>query len=420
MTASATPWVARVLAGIPADRALSLGEHQHVHGELPNARRGRGGDGDLVSAIEASGLLGRGGAGFPAGRKLRTVGAGRRPIVVANGAEGEPASGKDTLLLTRSPHLVLDGVEVAMRAVGSSESHLVLHRGSRALAAVTAALQERSSRIRLHELPHRYVASEASAVVNHLAGQDAKPSFAPPYIYERGLNNRPTLVNNVETLAHLALIARHGADWYRSIGDLDEPGTMLLTVTTPRGSRVAEAPTGTTIGSALEAFGLPYEQSSAVLVGGYFGTWLSREQAWPLPLTHYAVRAAGGGLGAGILIALPATGVCGLAETARVAGYLAAENAGQCGPCFNGLPALAEALAALAFTGTLDPAVSRWLSVIPGRGACAHPDGATRMIGSALRAFAADVEHHAHHGPCAAVRARPMLPIPANPSTEWR
>lgn len=422
MNAAASPWVARVLAGILDDRPLTLAEHTALHGELPGGARSRHHDDELTREIEASGLLGRGGAGFPAGRKARTVGAGKRPIVVANGAEGEPASSKDTLLMTHSPHLVLDGVMVAARAVGASESHLVVHRGSPALRVLAEALRERGHHhdVQLHELPSRYVSSEASAVVHHVANGEAKPTFAPPYIYERGLNKRPTLVHNVETLAHLALIGRHGAAWYRSVGDADEPGTMLLTVTTARGAMVAETPTGTTVGAALRGMGLSYEECGAVLIGGYFGTWMAREQAWRLPLTHDAMRAAGGGLGAGVVIALPVSGVCGLAETARIATYLAGENAGQCGPCLNGLPALADAMTKLAAEGSLNPAVSRWLSVIPGRGACAHPDGVTRMIQSALSTFAADVERHTTDGPCAAARAVPMLPIPAGVNQEWR
>ncbi|MEO9139449.1 MAG: NADH-ubiquinone oxidoreductase-F iron-sulfur binding region domain-containing protein [Jatrophihabitans sp.] len=414
------PWKVRVLAGIDGDKPLSGDAHLAVHGALPAVARGRGADAALIREIEASGLLGRGGAGFPAGRKARTVGAGKRPAVVGNGAEGEPASGKDVLLMTRNPHLVLDGLAVTVRSVGGQQAHLVVHRGSPAVATMTAALRERRDvAVKIHEIPARYVSSEESAVVQWLNGGDAKPTLRPPGIFERGVDGRPTLVHNVETLAQLALIARHGADWFRSVGDVDEPGTMLLTITTPAGRRVAEVPTGTTVGAALEAEGHSFAAAGAVLIGGYFGTWMSRELAWHLPLTHYAMRAAGGGLGAGILIALPADGVCGLIEAARIATYLAGENAGQCGPCFNGLPALAAGLTALATRGKIEPAMSRWLSVIPRRGACAHPDGATRMIASALSTFAGEADRHAQHGPCAAVRARPMLPVPA-PATDWR
>ncbi|HEV7206061.1 MAG TPA: NADH-ubiquinone oxidoreductase-F iron-sulfur binding region domain-containing protein [Jatrophihabitans sp.] len=414
------PWTHRLLAGLEGSGSLSAGDHTSVHGALPAGATRKGGDLALIREIDASGLLGRGGAGFPAGRKVRTVAAGKRPVVVANGAEGEPASGKDVLLMTRNPHLVLDGLAVAARAVGAAELHLALHRGSAARATMTAALRERRDLdVTIHELPGRYVASEASAVVHFINGGDAKPMFRYPEVYERGVGGRPTLVHNVETLAHLALIGRHGSEWFRSVGDVDEPGTMLLTVTTPRGATVAETVTGTTVGTVLDAVGHTFATSGAVLIGGYFGTWVSREQAWHLPLTHYALKAIGGGLGAGILVALPADGVCGLAEAARVADYLARENAGQCGPCFNGLPALAGGLTALATKGHVEPAMSRWLSVVPGRGACAHPDGATRMIASALATFAGEADRHATRGPCADAHRPPLLPVPAT-TTDWR
>lgn len=413
-------WTHRLLAGLDGAGPLSAEAHAGVHGALPTTGRSKGGDLALIREIDASGLLGRGGAGFPAGRKVRTVAAGKRPVVVANGAEGEPASGKDVLLMTRNPHLVLDGLAVAARAVDARDLHLALHRGSPALAPMTAALHERRDLdVAIHELPGRYVASEASAVVHFINGGEAKPTFRHPEIYERGVNGRPTLVHNVETLAHLALIGRHGSGWFRSVGDADEPGTMLLTITTPGGTTVAETVTGTTVGAALEAVGHTFADSGAVLIGGYFGTWVSREQAWHLPLTHYALKAIGGGLGAGILIALPAEGVCGLVEAARVADYLARENAGQCGPCFNGLPALAGGLTALATKGRVEAAMSRWLSVVPRRGACAHPDGATRMIASALATFAGEADRHATRGPCADVRRPPLLPVPAT-TTDWR
>lgn len=414
-----TPWVARLLEGVDTARPTPLAAHHARHGPL-HLSKGRGDDPALVREIERSGLLGRGGAGFPAGRKARTVAAGRRPVVVANGNEGEPASHKDELLMMRAPHLVLDGLEVAARAVGARETHLVLHRGSPARPVLDAALDERrGSDVTVHEAPTKYVSSEASATVHWLNGGEAKPTFAPPQVYERGVHGRPTLVHNVETLAHMALIARHGADWFRSVGDGDEPGTMLLTLTTPAGVSVREVPTGTPVGVALQGVGVAPDEVGAVLIGGYFGSWMTRDQAWHLPLTHYAMKGAGGGLGAGVVIALPATGVCGLAETAHLADYLARDNAGQCGPCLNGLPALAAALAELAFAGRANPAIGRWLSVIPRRGACAHPDGATRMIASALATFSAEVDRHTAHGPCAAARNAPTLPVPAD-TADWR
>ena len=382
------------------DSGPTLSEHQAVHGPLTLPPRGQ-----ILDAVEQAGLLGRGGAGFPAARKMRTVGAGKDPVVLGNACEGEPASAKDGTLLLRHPHLVLDGLDVAAAAIGSREQHLAVHAGSSVLPVLRAALAERRSRVRLHEVPSRYTASEETALVSYVNSGSAKPLFTPPRPFESGIDRRPTLVNNAETLAHLALIARHGPAWFRSVGDAEEPGTQLLTVD----GTVVEVPTGQLLRDVVSLRGV-----QAVLVGGYFGTWLSAAQAREVRLTHRDLRAAGGALGAGIVVTLP-TGSCGVVETARVAAYLANENAGQCGPCFNGLPAIATAVRALAI-GPWDDAtmtsLDRWLGVVPGRGACRHPDGAVRFVLSALAVFAEDVEAHRAGRPCPGAAAPPVLPVP--------
>jgi NADH:ubiquinone oxidoreductase subunit F (NADH-binding) len=266
----------------------------------------------------------------------------------------------------------------------------------------------------MHEIPSRYVASEETALIHYLNGGDARPTFIPPRPFEQGVARRPTLVNNVETLAHVAAIARRGAAWFREVGDADEPGTLLLTVSGADTSRrVAEVPTGTTIGAVADRAGIDRADVTAVLVGGYFGSWVPAAYAWQLPLTHRAMRSAGAALGAGVLAVLPA-GACGVAETARVMGYLAAHNAGQCGPCLNGLPAIAAALGRLAGGGWDDrlwPSLERWLAVVPGRGACRHPDGAVRFAATGLSVFAEDVARHRNGQPCATA-GDAWLPVP--------
>ncbi len=397
--------------------AENLATHLRRHGGLPALSPA-----GILNDVDDSGLLGRGGAGFPTGRKMRTVAAGgKRAVVVGNGCEGEPASSKDSVLLQQSPHLVLDGLNLAARAVGAREVHLVLHRGSRAAAVVTAALAERkrhridSVKVQLHHVPARYVASEESALVQFLNGGPAKPTFTPPRPYESGVGGRPTLINNVETLAHVALLTRYGPGWYRSVGDPDEPGTTLVTVDGPYAARsVIEVETGTTVDEVLAAGGVQLADCQAILVGGYFGTWISPATAHRLPLTHASMRSVGGAVGAGIVLGLPFHS-CGLTETARVASYLAAHNAGQCGPCFNGLPAIAGALQRLAhgpWDERMTTPLNRWLSVVPGRGACKHPDGAIRLIASCLQLFSADVDAHRSGFACRYVGARPVLPVP--------
>ncbi len=380
----------------------SLAEHVATHGELRLGNRP-----SLLDEVDRSGLLGRGGAGFPTGRKLRTVAAGSKAVVLGNGCEGEPASGKDRRLMQAHPHLVLDGLQAAAHAVGAREAHLAVHAGSPALPILGKALAERHDLVRttLHEVPVRYVASEESALVNLVNTGVSKPTFTPPRPFEQGIGKRPTAINNVETLAHLGLIARHGAEWFREVGDPEEPGTALVTVN----GTVVEVPTGTAVRDLLGPLG----DLQAVLVGGYFGTWIAAAQVHDLTLTHRDLRAAGGALGAGIVLSLP-VGSCGLLETSRVATYLADQNAGQCGPCFNGLPAIAAAVRALALGPWHDKQMAhldRWLGIVPGRGACRHPDGAVRFVLSALSVFAKDVARHRSGHPCTGIRRAPVLPV---------
>lgn len=421
--------VARLLQDLGrAGRPASLAEHHRRFGVLPPGAVRRGGDRALLEEVERSGLLGRGGAGFPTGRKMRTVAASGKPtVVVANGMEGEPAAAKDALLMAVAPHLVLDGVEVAARAVGADRAHLVVHRGSPSAAVLRAAIADRSAssgvRVSLDELPHHYVASEESALVHWLNGGEGKPLFVPPRPFERGVGGHPTLINNVETLAQLALICRYGSAWFRAVGDPDEPGTMLLTISgAVHRPGVVEVPTGTLLSTAMALAGGLTQPVQAVVVGGYFGTWVPSGVAPSLPLTHTGLRSVGGALGAGIVIALPES-ACGLAETASVIGYLAAQNAGQCGPCVRGLPAIAGALHDLAHGSWHQRQrrdLDRWMSVVPGRGACRHPDGAVRFAASALQVFADDVDRHERDGPCPAATRPPVLPVGRPLGATWR
>lgn len=385
------------------DSGPSYASHIGAYGELRLPDRAQ-----LLEEVDRSGLRGRGGAGFPTGRKMRTVAAGKNPVVLGNGCEGEPASRKDEVLLTRHPHLVLDGLQVAAHALGARQTHLAMHVGSPGLLTVAKALTERRDAVptELHPVPVRYTASEESALVNLVNTGAALPTYTPPRPFEKGIGGRPTLVNNVESLADLALIARHGAAWFRSLGDPEEPGTQLLTVN----GTVVEVPTGTPVSSLLALQGI-----QAVLVGGYFGTWVPVGVAADLTLTHRDLRAAGGSLGAGIVIGLP-SGSCGVLETARIAGYLATQNAGQCGPCLNGLPAIARAMKDLAVGPWNDASTAdldRWLGVVPGRGACHHPDGAVRFVLSGLSVFAEDVAAHRAGRPCTGIAVPPVLPIGA-------
>jgi NADH:ubiquinone oxidoreductase subunit F (NADH-binding) len=352
---------------------------------------------------------------------MRSVAARRGgKVVVANGAEGEPASSKDRLLLTRLPHLVLDGIVLAAAAVGASDAYLCVHDHEiDLLESLDYAVSERDDpvRVQVTGIPGTYVASEQSSIVQHLNGGPAKPTFAPPRPHEKGVRGLPTLVNNVETLAHLAMIARYGDRWFRSAGTPNAPGSMLATVTgAVYRPGIYEIELGTQIGEVVAQAGGPAEPLQALLVGGYFGAWLPVGAALPVPMTHAALKAAGGALGAGMVIALPASS-CLIAETARVVRYLADETAGQCGPCVFGLPALADAMADLAFhggRGRLLGQIAKLIPLIERRGACRHPDGVTQFTRSALRAAGADAHQHDEYGPCYGVRREPILPVPGD------
>jgi NADH:ubiquinone oxidoreductase subunit F (NADH-binding) len=388
----------RLLAGLGEDgAAMTLGEHERLHGRLP-AASGSG----LIDAIDASGLRGRGGADFPTARKLRAV-AGRRraSAVVVNGGETEPASAKDRLLLSRLPHLVLDGAVLAARAVGAAE---VIVRTRTSSVSVQAALddalaQRDGDRVPIGVVtgPEGYVSGEESAVISHLNGGPALPTFVPPRPYERGYRGRPTLVQNPETLAQIALIARFGPEWFRELGTDADPGSALVTISgAVAAPGVYELAFGTPMTELVAAAGGPTESLRALLVGGYFGTWVEATQALGLRLAREDLRSVGCTLGSGVVIALGERS-CGLHESARVIDYLANQSAGQCGPCVHGLRAIADAVAALA-AGTARAGerdrVLRWTADMRGRGACHHPDGAVRFVESAIDVFAEEIERH--------------------------
>jgi NADH:ubiquinone oxidoreductase subunit F (NADH-binding) len=409
----------RLLAGHgagPADLRTHLGRH----GRPPYRGRPR----LLIPVLQESGLTGRGGAAFPVHRKLAAVlAAGTHPIVIGNGAEGEPASDKDKALLWIAPHLVLDGLQLAAEAVGSRSAALYLYRNTRLQDRLRAALAERAAAgtdqlpVEIIDAPPRFLAGEESALASRGDGGPALPRFKQPRIFDRGVAGRPTLVQNVETLAHLALIARYGASWFRSLGTAEEPGSVLCTVHQADGTPdVVEAALGTPLRHLLDLGGGGATQ--AVLVGGYHGAWLPVRQAAELTLSNAALRPAGGFVGAGVLVALPADR-CGIAETARVTRYLALESAGQCGPCFNGLPRIATVLDELAGSRPDRRAlgdVQRWAGLVEGRGACHHPDGTVRFVRSALQVFAAEIDLH-ERGRCSAGGPQPYLPLPAEPPT---
>ena len=389
---------------------LDLDAHLRNHGALPDSIRS--GHVDLLDALEAVDLRGRGGAAFPLARKARGVRtATGRALVVGNGSEGEPASRKDATLLQRAPHLVLDGLELAAVTVGAPEARLVVGDAA-ALRSAMAALAERPRgmprvRVEVVAVADRFVAGESSAVVRASSGRQPIPMFTLKRTGDGGVNGRPTLVSNVETLAQLAVLARLGVTGYRATGTDAEPGTTLLTVYRGAGAEVIEVPLGIPLTDVLG----DRADTQAVLVGGYHGSWLAPGIAARTIVSRAGMREVGGDLGAGLVIPLPPS-ACPLVEAAPVLGMLASASARQCGPCVHGLRAIADRMQALAdgtATGEDLERLDRWAQILPGRGACAHPDGVVRFVSTLLRSHATEVAVHRHRS-CGR-RLRHVLPI---------
>nr|WP_090277123.1 NADH-ubiquinone oxidoreductase-F iron-sulfur binding region domain-containing protein [Mycolicibacterium komanii]CRL71089.1 NADH:ubiquinone oxidoreductase, NADH-binding (51 kD) subunit [Mycolicibacterium komanii] len=368
----------------------------------------------LLEQVDLSGLLGRGGAAFPIGTKLRTVhDANRRgseTVVVANGEEGEPASVKDRWLLRNRPHLVLDGLRLATAVAGARRAYVYVS-DDQAATAVGAALSEvpaetfGGAEITLVTVEPGYVAGEETAAVRRINGGPAKPTDKPPRPFEEGVDGLPTMVSNVETLANLPYIHEHGAEKFRSVGTPMSPGTFLATITGGgRPAALYEIPHGAAFSELLQVHGLTREAVTGVLMGGYFAGLVNTD-ILDATLDHESVRRLGSGLGCGAISIL--TDDCPLAVAAAVMSYFDRENAGQCGSCFNGTAAMAAVTSALRDGVATQEDVTRlerWSVVLRGRGACGTLDGATNVAASLLRQFPQVVTRHLAND-CAACRS---------------
>ncbi|AKS33254.1 NADH-ubiquinone oxidoreductase-F iron-sulfur binding region domain-containing protein [Mycolicibacterium goodii] len=373
----------------------------------------------LLDTVEASGLLGRGGAAFPLSVKLRTVRDNGREaggaVVIANGEEGEPASIKDRWLLRNRPHAVLDGLRLAALVVNADRA--VLYTSDpRSAHSIERALAETDDRpggavVELVTVTPGYVAGEETAAVRVVDGGPAKPTDKPPRPFEEGVSGHPTLVSNVETLAHLAYLHRDGADAFRELGTEGSPGTFLATITgAGRPPALYELPHGVAFADVLTLHGVSPDAVSGALMGGYFAGLLGREIVGAT-MDHETIRGLGSGLGCGAVSVL--TDDCPVAVAASVLSYFDRENAGQCGSCFNGTAAMAAVASALRDgTATADDVarLERWSVVLRGRGACATLDGACNVAASLLSAFGDLVQRHLENN-CRTCRFVPFTAV---------
>jgi len=361
----------------------------------------------LLARIDRVGLLGHGGAFVPVAVKWRSALMRKGSLtVVANAAESEPLAAKDGTLLRQRPHLVLDGLMTTAQALGAERAVIWLHGDDvTGRAALEEAFLERgwSGRdvpVEIVDGPVHYLAGEAQAITRATLGGPALPfprrAVTDPWAPQ-------TIVHNVETLARLALVAR----------DLPNPATRLLTVL--GGQRmVVEVDHSTTVEQVLIRLGWKVAPQ-AVLLGGYAGVWAKWDDVAGLAVAESSMRAAKLTLGAGVMVPLD-DDACGVRMTSDLVSYLASMSARQCGPCLFGLPALADHWAKLADEQGSCRELDRLredIAAVEGRGACRHPDGATRLSTSALQTFSAHLGAHVSGMRC---RHRSQISLPGTRS----
>ncbi len=426
--------VHRVLYPTPIE---SLDEYLKVRGGT-GLETARGLDVDaIIATVEASGLRGRGGAGFPTGRKWRTVrdycSNFERTSVVVNAAEGEPGTFKDRTILRNDPYQVLEGALIAARAVGADEiviatKHAFSAEIGRLRAAITEVVDAGWSQgidISVFAGPDEYLYGEETALLETVDGRYPLPRIAPPYrrgvreVVESeadvdtgsGLSGHvemagpgveydapPTLVDNVETLANVARILARGAEWFRTEGTPESPGTIVCTVTgSTAHAGVGEVIMGTPLREVIEAIGggaRPGRQIRAVLPG--VSSAFITGAGLDAPVSYEALAAIGSGLGsAGFQVFDDSDDL--VAVAAGVSRFLAVESCGQCSPCkLDGLR-IAELLATMtrgdATTFDLDELRSRVAKVADGA-RCSLATQQQVVAASLLEHFSEDVEAH--------------------------
>jgi NADH:ubiquinone oxidoreductase subunit F (NADH-binding) len=393
--------------------------------------------GTIIDLIDASGLRGRGGAGFPAGRKWRTVAANCTPVlpstVVVNAAEGEPGSFKDRAILARDPYRVLEGALIAAHAVGA-DSVIVATKASftEEVSRLRAAIEEidragwtEAMPVTLFEGPSEYLYGEETALLEAIDGRPPFPRIAPPYregvdeVFEDARDAEsgtssaahtelagptgesvapPTLAGNTETFANVPGIVRNGADWFRELGTSESPGTVVCTVTgdTVRAG-VAEVELGTPLRTVLEQVGggpRPGREWVAAMSG--VANPLLRATAFDTPLSYEAMQAAGTGLGAaGFIVFDDSTDL--VAVAAGVAHFLAVESCGQCRHCKDDGLVLAECLARVAESRAHPrdrDEIGVRLSVIAEGARCNLATQQQIVVGSVLQQFPESFDAH--------------------------
>jgi NADH-quinone oxidoreductase subunit F len=400
------------------------------------AYRGRGGYEALAKAIKAApeeviqviadaGLRGRGGAGFPTGKKWQfTREAPEQPrYLVMNGGEDEPGSKKDRVLLENLPHLVIEGAILAAYAIGASKAYLYINaRYENAIQSIHDALNEAKAAgywgerilgsdysldFEVVPAPHNYVAGEDTAVLEVIEGKKPLPRQKPPFPVTVGLFGKPTSVNNVETLANVAPILLKGAEWYRKFGTVESPGTMIFSLNDDvNRPGIYELPFGTPLRYLIEECGGGMKDGKkikAIMPAAPSSAFLPAEKI-DTPLDHNSMRDAGSGLGCGV-VRLISEGTCIVEEVLKISEFFTAESCGQCPACrmeTNTLTMMLKKVQAGQGGQAVLDQFSKILAFNKGKGFCNLIAMPGPPIESAIKLFPADFEAHLTAGKCPA------------------
>ena len=379
---------------------------------------------DVIREVTEAGLRGRGGAGFPTGKKwsfTRDCDAQAR-YVVLNGGEDEPGSNKDRLLLEKLPHLVIEGLILAAYGVGAGKAYVYVNRQyEAALESVREALGEAKAagfwgehvlgsdfnlEIVIAEAPPNYVAGEDTAALEVIEGKPPLPRQKPPFPATVGLFGKPTAVNNVETLANIPPIIDKGAAWYRSFGTTESPGTMIFSLgdEVPRPG-IYELPFGTPLRFLIEECGGGLKSGKkikAILPGGPSSAFLPADKI-DVALDHNSVREAGSSIGCGV-VRIFGEGECVVEETLRIAEFFARESCGQCPACrmeTNMLATILRKVQQGQGGAAIMDQIAKVIAFNKGKGFCNLINMPGPPIESALRLFPGDFEAHLSRGRCA-------------------
>ncbi len=419
---------------LPRDRVVDLADYVARGGGRGLVAARRLGPAAIIEELEAAGLRGRGGAGFPTGTKWRTVAAYASPTVastvVVNGAEGEPGSFKDRSIMLRTPYAVLEGALIAALAIGADRVVVALKAGfdiekerlEAAIVEIGAAGWSNAVNMGVVTGPAEYLLGEETALLEVLDGRPPFPRIAPPF--RRGVDDvgphadhgagaimsnearsdaPPTLVNNVETIANVPSILHRGPRWFRSLGTVDSPGTVVCTISgaaTTHG--VAEVAMGTTLAEVIESVaGAPAKGRRWVAAMSGVANALIPARQFDTPLTYEAMRAIGSGLGAAGFILFDDRSDL-VAVAAGASRFLAVESCGQCTPCkLDGL-AIADHLGRLA-TPNGNPAdlaaIDDRLDTIVNAARCALASQHQVVVASFLRLFPEHFERFTDRDP---------------------